>query len=190
MCATLGRFPNLDLTQPFVLHVGSNLRRKNREAVLRIFARVCERWPGQLVFAGDRLSPELSALALELGIAGRVVEIAGPANEHLNALYNCARALLYPSRFEGFGWPIIEAQSCGCPVLCSDVAPLPEVAGAGALLRPPNDEAGFAQDLLRLLEPGEYERWSARSLENAQRFSVSAMIQQYHEVYRRLTPDL
>ena len=190
MRAKLAHFSRLDLTQPFVLHVGSNLRRKNREAVLRIFARVRERWPGQLVFAGDALSAQLSALASQLGIAERIVEIIGPPNEELNALYNCARVLLYPSRFEGFGWPIIEAQSCGCPVVCSDAGPMPEVAGAGALIRPHEDEAGFAEDLLRLLDPVEHERWSAKSLENARRFSVSAMIQQYLEVYRSLAPGL
>src|SRR5262249_29629024 len=100
--------PRLDLTQPFVLHVGSNLRRKNREGVLRIFARVQERWPGQLVFAGEALTSNLVRLARELGLAGRIVEMVELGNEELRALYNCARVLLYPSRSEGFGWPIIE----------------------------------------------------------------------------------
>ena len=81
--ARLTRFPALDLTQPFVLHVGSNLRRKNREGVLRIFAHAQESWPGQLVFAGDALTNELALLARELGVTKRIVEIAGPNNEEL-----------------------------------------------------------------------------------------------------------
>jgi glycosyltransferase involved in cell wall biosynthesis len=187
---TLARYPQLDLTQPFVLHVGSNLRRKNREGVLRIFARVQELWPGQLVFAGEALTNELAGQARELGIASRLVEIGGPSHQELSALYNCARVLLYPSRSEGFGWPIVEAQACGCPVICSDSGPVPEVAGAGALMHPHEDEAGFADDLLRLLQEPEYEHWRAKSLKNAERFSVAGMIRQYIEVYHSLVPAL
>ena len=58
----------------------------------------------------------------------RVVEIEEPSNELLEALYSSALVLLYPSRFEGFGWPIIEAQACGCPVICSDREPMSKSA--------------------------------------------------------------
>jgi glycosyltransferase involved in cell wall biosynthesis len=187
---TLARYPQLDLTQPFVLHVGSNLRRKNREGVLRIFARVQERWPGQLVFAGEALTDILAGQARALGIACRIVEIAGPSHEELSALYNCAGVLLYPSRSEGFGWPIVEAQACGCPVLCSDSGAVAEVAGDGALIHPHEDETAFAHDLLRLLEEPEYQRWRARSLKNAERFSAAKMIRRYVELYRSLAPAL
>ena len=186
----LARYPQLDLTQPFVLHVGSNLRRKNREGVLRIFARVEEGWPGQLVFAGEALTDMLKGRARDLGIASRIVEIVGPSHEELSALYNCARVLLYPSRSEGFGWPIVEAQACGCPVICSDSGAVAEVAGDGALTRPHGDEMGFAANLLRLLEEPEYEHWRARGLKNAERFSVAGMIRQYIEVYHSLVPSL
>lgn len=171
---------------PFVLHVGSNLRRKNREGVLRIFARDKEKWDGQLVFAGDRLSPPLLRLADELGIAQRVVQIENPDNKTLEILYNSALALLYPSRFEGFGWPVIEAQACGCPVLSSNSGPLPEVAGEAALMRDVEDEEGFAADLLRLTDPAERKLWSDKSLRNAERFSTERMIHQYIEIYRQL----
>lgn len=173
---------------PFVLHVGSNLRRKNREAVLRIFARCQERWPGQLVFAGEPLSAALADEARKLGISERIVQVREASSEMLEALYNCAGAFLFPSRFEGFGWPIIEAQACGCPVLCSAKEPMAEVAGAGALLRDPADEEGFAHDLLRLIDHEESERWSARALENAQRFAAARMIASYQNIYRSLAP--
>ncbi len=181
-------FPQLRLDQPFVLHVGSNLRRKNREAVLRIFARCRAEWPGQLVFAGEPLSEALATQARGLGIADRIVEIAGPTNEQLEALYSSAGVFLYPSRFEGFGWPIIEAQACGCAVLCSSTEPMAEVAGAGALLRAPDDEEGFAHDLCTLADEAERERWRARALENAQRFSTTGMISEYVALYRSLAP--
>jgi len=180
----------LDVDRPFVLHVGSNLRRKNREGALRIFALSKERWNGQLVFAGDRLSAELLALAGELGIEERIVQVENPDNQMLEILYNTALALLYPSRFEGFGWPIIEAQSCGCPVLCSTSGPLPEVAGEAGLFHEVEDERGFADDLLRLLPPGERGPWSEKSLRNAERFSTEKMIGQYIDIYRQLGANL
>lgn len=173
--------PQLDPSKPYVLHVGSNLRRKNREAVLRI---VGPQWPGQLVFAGEPLNDGLRAQAEQLGIAGRIVDIGPADNELLEALYNGAAAFLFPSRFEGFGWPIAEAQACGAPVLCSAREPMSEVAGDGALLRDPDDEAGFASDLLRLLDPAEQSEWRTKSLANAERFSTSRMIAEYRELYR------
>jgi glycosyltransferase involved in cell wall biosynthesis len=182
----LAQIPALKSGTPFVLHVGSNLRRKNREAVLRIFARVKEQWSGLLVFAGDRLSDSLHSLGRELGLLDRIVEVPNADDPVLEALYNCATALLFPSTFEGFGWPIAEAQACGCPVLCADREPMKEVAGEAALVHPVEDEAGFAADLLRLTDPGERARWSAKALENAQRFSTARMISEYVELYRSL----
>jgi glycosyltransferase involved in cell wall biosynthesis len=179
-----------DFTRPFVLHVGSGQRRKNREAVLRIFARCKNRWPGQLVFAGEKLSTEQNSLGEELGISADIIEIENPDNEMLNALYSAAAVLLFPSRFEGFGWPVIEAQACGCPVICSNAGPLAEVAGDGALLRDVEDEEGFAADLLRLLDPAERARWSEKSLRNASRFSAKKMIANYIDLYRTLAPAL
>jgi glycosyltransferase involved in cell wall biosynthesis len=182
----LAKFQALKPGAEFVLHVGSNLVRKNREGVLRIFARCREQWNGSLVFAGDPLSPPLRSLGRSLGVSDRIVEIPNPDNESLEALYNDATALLFPSTFEGFGWPIAEAHACGCPVLCADRKPMTEVAGAAALIHSVEDEAGFAADLLRLTNPEERARWSAKALENAQRFSTARMISEYAELYRSL----
>lgn len=177
--------PLAALRGPFALHVGSNLRRKNREGVLRIFARTAGRWSGQLAFAGQPLSAELRALAASLGIADRIVEVPKPDNDLLEALYNRAVALIFPSRFEGFGWPIIEAQACGCPVLTTRSGPMPEVAGGAALLRDVDDEEGFARDLVTLTDPAQRELWSRRGLENAQRYTTERMVLEYLRVYRQ-----
>ncbi len=175
--------PLAELKGPFILHVGSNLRRKNREGVLRIFAKTAARWNGQLVFAGQPLSAELRALAVSLAISDRIVEVRKPDNQLLEALYNQATALLFPSRFEGFGWPIIEAQACACPVVCSASGPLPEVAGDGALIRDVEDEAGLAEDILRLTDPAERAHWQARALANLERFTTERMVQEYLRLY-------
>ena len=175
---------------PFVLHVGSNQRRKNREAVIRIFAKCKDKWDGRLVFAGDCLGEELLSTAARLGISNRIVQLHNPGSETLEALYNCATALLYPSRFEGFGWPIIEAQACGCPVICSNIAPLAEAAGDAGFFHRVEDEDGFAADLLRLANPSKRAVWSEGSLRNAERFSTSKMIGQYVDIYRALGAGL
>jgi glycosyltransferase involved in cell wall biosynthesis len=188
--ARLSKIPNFNATIPFVLHVGSNERRKNRDGALRIFSRTKDQWPAKFVFAGDPLTPELLSLADSLGIGDRIVQVRDPSSELLEGLYNRAIALLYPSRSEGFGWPVIEAQACGCPVVCSDVGPLPEVAGDAGRFHQLDDEAGFAADILRLNDSVERATWSERSLRNAARFSTSRMIAQYIDVYRNLGAQL
>ena len=104
---------------------------------------------------------------------------------------NCSRRFIIARplsfsrrRFEGFGWPIIEAQACGCPVICSDRAPLPEVAGDAGLIHPVEDEESFAAEIIRLTDPEERARWSAKSLRNAQRFSTERMIAEYISAYQ------
>jgi glycosyltransferase involved in cell wall biosynthesis len=184
--ALLARVPGLDPDRPFVLHVGSNLRMKNREGVLRIFALTKNDWEGQLVFAGQKLSPKLCSLGKELGISERIVEVEGPENDLLEALYSFAVCLLYPSRYEGFGWPIIEAQACGCPVICANREPMSEVGGNAALTAGLEDEPAMGRALLRLLDPVERARWSAKGLENVRRFTAEEMIAHYIALYRSL----
>ena len=184
----LGKIPDVDLSAPFVLHVGTNTPRKNRDGVLRIFARIQDKWNGRLVFVGERLNGELEALARELNISKRIVQIENAESELLEALYSAAVALLYPSRFEGFGWPVIEAHACGCPVVCSKAGSLPEVAGEAGLFHDVDDEQSFAEDLLRLTDAEEHARWSTRALENARRFSAARMISRYRELYRSVEP--
>ena len=182
----LARVPRLNAGTPFVLHVGSNLRRKNREGVLRIFAHSKAHWDGLLVFAGEPLSEPLRSLGRQLGVLDRVVEVPDATSELLEALYHGATAFLFPSRFEGFGWPIIEAQACGCPVICGDRAPLPEVAGDAGLIHPAENEESFAAEIIRLTDPEERARWSEKSVRNAQRFSTARMIAEYLSVYRTI----
>jgi glycosyltransferase involved in cell wall biosynthesis len=175
---------------PYLLHVGSGLRRKNREGVLRVFAKMeAADWNGILVFAGEPLSQELRAQVSEFGLAGRVLTVTQPDDALLEALYNGAHALLFPSRFEGFGWPPIEAQACGCPVVCSDAGPLPEVAGEGAILRAPDDEAGMAAALLELQDAATREAWIAKGAANIARFQTGRMVDDYLALYQEVAAD-
>lgn len=176
------------IRRPFLLHVGSNHARKNRDGVLRVFAQVTRHADFQLVFAGEGLDGQLLRLARELGIEDRVVQVIKPHVSVLEALYNRAVALLFPSRFEGFGWPPIEAQACGCPVVASDIPPVAEVLRQSAALHGLDDEAGMAASILRLFNDEEYcNCLRQRGFENIRtRFQTSRMMQEYVALYKEL----
>jgi glycosyltransferase involved in cell wall biosynthesis len=173
--------------EPYVLSVGSNLRRKNRETALRTIAHIAATWKGRIVFAGHPLNAELKSLATRLGVLERVVEVPNPSNELLEALYNGALALLFPSRHEGFGWPIIEAQACGCPVICSDTEPLPEVAGNGAVLCHAEDFAAFGHAVLEVTNNAQHRATlSQAGLDNASAYGRAQMIDRFTALYEQV----
>ncbi|HLP03315.1 MAG TPA: glycosyltransferase, partial [Opitutaceae bacterium] len=107
--------------EPFVLNIGGGQWYKNRPGLLRIFheLRSRHRYAGRLVMVGKPLSSTDAALARELGLADALVFAAGVSNDALEALYSLADGLLFPSWEEGFGWPLLEAQACGCRVFTS-----------------------------------------------------------------------
>jgi glycosyltransferase involved in cell wall biosynthesis len=167
-----------------LLHVGSNLARKNKIGVLRVFLRLAAAgWPGRVVFCGDTLPSEISAAVESAGLTARVHALPRVSETELEALYSRAHVLLFPSRGEGFGWPIIEAQACDCPVICSDRTSLPEVGGDAALVHALDDEAGMAASVLKLGEPGFRAAVIGRGRENLVRFSKERMVDAYIELY-------
>jgi glycosyltransferase involved in cell wall biosynthesis len=173
---------------PFVLHLGSNAAYKNREGVLRAFAKGSAKTNLQLVIAGEALSRRLTRLARQLHIEDRIVQIVKPDVTLIEALYNRAVCLLFPSRYEGFGAPPIEAQACGCPVVASDIPPLAEVLGQSAVLKPIEDETGMADAIRRLVSDYEFrEQLRQGGFVNVRtRFQISRMIGEYISLYREL----
>jgi glycosyltransferase involved in cell wall biosynthesis len=179
--------PLLDLNKPYVLHVGSSLRRKNREGILRIFAKLTGKLDAQLVFAGKRLEPQQRKLAEELNIQQHIIETGEISSELLVALYGGALVFLFPSRFEGFGWPIIEAQASGCPVVCTNREPLSEVAGDSAVLRDLDDEDGFAADIVRISTDKNLRAdLIERGFRNVERYKPEVMISKYVSLYEQV----
>jgi len=106
----------------------------------------------KLVLAGGKgwLSDEIYELPKKLGIEKQVKFLGYVPDENLPALYNGAIALLYPSLFEGFGLPILEAMACSCPVLTSNISSMPEIAGQAAILVDPYNIEEIAQGILKL----------------------------------------
>ena len=179
-----------EIKRPFVLHVGSNHARKNRDGVIRSFAKAAKKADLQLVFAGAGLNEELRGTAREEKVEDRIVEVLNPKVEVIEALYNRAVALLFPSKYEGFGWPAIEAQACGCPVVAGNIPPLVEVIGSSGALFPIEDEDGMADMIVRLASDREFRgSMRQRGLKNVRsRFQISRMMDDYIALYHELAP--
>jgi glycosyltransferase involved in cell wall biosynthesis len=135
-----------------------------------------------LVTAGKPWTPRLRDLVQSSGLAGRIHEWTEVSNEELRALYSIAEALLFPSLAEGFGWPIVEAQVCGCPVVTSNRAPMTDVGGAGAVYIDPEDEAAGARTIAEALT--RRDALVKAGLLNAQRFSRTEMAVGYVDAYQ------
>lgn len=150
-CEDLRARLNLPAAAPLILHIGSTWY-KNREGVLEVAAKVrAERPDVHLVMVGA-LTPKLISKSerLELTDALHIVDRVAP--EDMATLYTTAAVLLFPSHYEGFGLPVLEAQMCGTPVVCSDRGALPEVLHPKNHAFAPDDYAGLAACCLSLLQ--------------------------------------
>jgi glycosyltransferase involved in cell wall biosynthesis len=165
--------------RPFLLHVGSNLPRKNRRMLLQIIKQNSPPWPGHLCFAGEPVDGLLSKEAAELGILDRIHSVTNPNHRTLCSLYSLADALVFPSFSEGFGWPLIEAQACGTPVIASNVEPLPEISGGAALHADPHNEQAFASAVLTLKHAATRKSLIEGGFKNVGRFGLAPMIDKY-----------
>jgi glycosyltransferase involved in cell wall biosynthesis len=159
---------------PYMLYLGTIQPRKNLARLIAAYG--ASNIPESLVLAGKAgwlSEPVLQAIAqLPLAVQARI-RITGFVDEaDKAALFSGATALLYPSLYEGFGFPVLEAQACATPVLCADSSSLPEVAGDGALLVNGTDSEAICAAIQRLSrEPALREQLVAAGLENVQRFS-------------------
>jgi glycosyltransferase involved in cell wall biosynthesis len=126
--------------RPFVLHVGSGVRRKRLDLLLDVFARLRAQNPDlRLVQQGASLSPTQSAQVAALGIGDALFQPPKVDRQTLAGLYRRAAVVLVTSASEGFGFPVIEALACGAKVVASDIPPLREVGAGGAVFAPVGD---------------------------------------------------
>jgi glycosyltransferase involved in cell wall biosynthesis len=141
------------LGQPFLLHVGGADHNKNQQAVLDAYAILRERDEVTLplVLVGGHHLDTVAATRRSAQIEARIVRLRGLPASDLYVLYRHAVALVFPSHYEGFGLPILEAMGEGCPVITSAGGATGEVAGTAALLVNPNDPTEIADAALRVL---------------------------------------
>lgn len=184
----------------YYLFVGTVQPRKNLERTIKAFSvhlrgvrlpKPLSHLGGELklVIAGSKgwLSDEIYNLPKKLGIEGRVKFLGYVPDKDLPALYSGAIALVFPSLFEGFGLPILEAQACGCPVITSNVSSMPEVAGKGAILVDPYDVKAIAHAMIRVSESkSQRVNLIKAGFENVKRFSWEQCAAQTLKVFENL----
>jgi glycosyltransferase involved in cell wall biosynthesis len=184
-----GTSARLGVTPPYVLSVGTLEPRKNLVRLVRAYRQVAPDVPHALVLAGATgwRSEELDAELARHG-PGTVVRTGSLSSGDLDVLYRGADVFAYPSLYEGFGLPVLEAMARGVPTLASNTSSLPQVAGDAALLVDPTDVSEIAEGLARLLtEPAFAEDLRQRGLQRAATFTWAATARATLSVYRHLT---
>lgn len=174
----------------FLLFIGTLEPRKNVTGLLRAFARIADEFPDvPLVIGGGRgwLDGEIFATHAGLGLGDRVRFVGYLPAAELPRWYQSATIFAYPSLYEGFGLPVLEAMACGTAVITSTVSSLPEVAGTAGLTVDPHDDAALAAALRQLLaEPDRRASLRAAGLARAATFSWSRMARETQAVYASL----
>lgn len=194
LCTVLSRFEGYPLDRGYVLALGASDPRKNTDTVIRVYADVRRRRliDEVLVIVGLHkwCSWPFYRLALDLGIAEDVFFTDYVPQEKMNCLYQSARCLLYPSLYEGFGFPPLEAMSWGTPVITSNVASIPEVVGDAALLVDPRSSEAIKEALLRVLQDDELRNTLVeRGYVQWQKFAWKEAVRRTFAVYAGLAAD-
>lgn len=177
---------------PYLLHVGDLHERRNLTmlvgAVLAARRQSKAAAALSLVLVGTDLGvgDAVSAIAAREGAAAAVVRLGSVNERRLQALYQGSVALVYPSFYEGFGLPLVEAMACGTPVIASNVASMPEVLGNAGILLDPSDKDAWTQAIVGLVSGGETRaRLREAGLRRAAEFTWDRTARFTLDVYRR-----
>lgn len=176
------------LTKPFVLFVGNTNPRKNLQRLIRAFDKAKQRGLShQLVIAGEQgWKFDRESVLKDVACKDAVHFIGFVPDEDLCALYSAADVFAFPTLYEGFGIPVLEAQSCGTPVLTSACSSLPEVGGDSAVYVDPHSEDSICDGLLRILNDAPLrEELIEKGYENVKRFSWQRSAELLEEIIER-----
>ncbi len=171
-----------------ILHVGSCEPRKNVEAIL--FALEALDHDIALVQIGGTFSPSQRALIESLDLGDRVLQISFAEEEKLRTWYQSADVFVFPSHYEGFGLPVLEAMASGAPVVCANAGSLPEIAEDAALLTYPNEADKLSEAIRGVLQDSALAAdLRVRGIERAKKFSWERVAREtlaiYHEIAKR-----
>ncbi len=176
------------LPERFILNVGSLEPGKNRATLLRAYGKLRERGlEHKLVIVGQRAWKYRNDfhLAEQLGLKGEVMFSGYVPPEDMAAVYNAADLFVFPSLYEGFGLPVLEAMACGVPVVASNVSAIPEVAGEAALLVEPLDVEQLCDSMERILRDKRLQATlRRRGLERTKGFSWERAARETVAVYQ------
>lgn len=173
------------------IHIGGEKWYKNRAAVLRLFAAIARnRSQAQLAIIGSRFSDAQIAQNHCTGLTDRIHYLHGISDEALRGLYARVKLLLFPSWIEGFGWPILEAQACGCPVATLDRAPMNELNAVKALCLPTDCESEeWPAQAAERIERGTADSEPAQLQAFAARFTNESAIDAYLKLYQSILTE-
>jgi glycosyltransferase involved in cell wall biosynthesis len=156
---------------PYLLYVGSHKSHKNIPRLLKAYAVSGVRGDARLILTGDP-GKNLSRIVRDWKLEANVIFAGSCGDEDLSALYRGAIALVFPSLYEGFGLPPVEAMACGSPVLTSKVCSLPEIVGDAGILIDPVDVDAIADGIRRLVQDSEIrESLRRKGLARARQFT-------------------
>jgi glycosyltransferase involved in cell wall biosynthesis len=183
---------HVDEVSPYILCVSTLHPHKNIERLLRVFQQIRKHWPRlRLVLAGMRgfHAECIEGLILSLELSTAVTITGWIAREELYRLYAGAEIFVYPSTFEGFGMPVLEAMAGRVPIACSAIPPLQEIAGEAALFFDPSSESQMQAAIERLLsEPATAEVMVARGNLQVHQFTWQNAARKTIDVIRDATP--
>jgi len=175
------------ISRPYYIYIGEmGEYRKNVFRIISAFEKEAEKNKDiQLVFAGYNRSTSLETVIGKSRFNDRIILTGYVTDEQKRALLSDAVALLFPSLYEGFGLPIIEAMACGCPVITSNISSMPEVAGDAALLIDPYNVEQLAYEMERVLEFSSLRNeLIERGFKNCERFSWEKCAVETEKVYK------
>lgn len=174
-------------TKNYFLYVGRHHAYKNIGRSLTAFSQLPKDYEFWIAGSPDpRFTPKLEAQAETLGIRDRVKFLSYVSYAELPELINRAIALVFPSLWEGFGLPVLEAMACGTPVITSNLSSMPEVAGDAALLVDPYNEAAIADAMKAIVTDSQLrEQLRQKGLDRASHFSWQKTASQTAEILRR-----
>jgi len=176
---------------PYFVSVGALQPRKNYAFLIRAFKRLCGQCSEhvELLIVGQKgwMWEPIEEEARRPPFAERIHFLGYVADEQLPGVYAGAVAATFPSLYEGFGIPLVEAMACGCPVLAARASSFPEVVDTGGILLDPHDEVLWAEEMRRLLEDREHRaRLSNRAFERSRAFAWKRTARETLAVYQEL----
>ena len=183
--------PPLSVDEPFFLYVGSRWGYKNFTGLLEAFRQSNLYKSHKIVcFGGDGFTESEIRLLHDLALPLDRFEVIGGDDDLLARYYAAAVAMIYPSLYEGFGIPLLEAMECGCPVLCGNSSSLPEVAGDAAGYFDASDPSSIGEAMLKLANsPDGRQQLIKRGKVRVRQYSWDKCAKQTYAVYERLLSE-